>query len=301
MSDQLIKKLLVVDDDEMILGLFCALLQKTTFQVFTARNGEEGLAVYEQHKPDAVFTDIVMPHMGGIEFLRRLREKDTQLPAVMMTGFSTEETATHAYQLGVSDYLLKPFNMERIFAILGHLEKLAWMRQESAVEEKPDDIHTESIEVSLTNDLPAAHKTVARILKMMGIDDGDLMVGLLEVVINAIEHGNLEITYENKTDLSEIHAYRKLLRERAAQEPYKDRRVTLSFIRKGTSIECVVTDEGRGFDWARALNPNFDANLLHHGRGMLLVQALFDLVEYNDRGNCVRLVKENVRFVEPAG
>ncbi|MBZ0273211.1 response regulator [bacterium] len=295
-----IHKVLVVDDDAMIRRLVARTLMPGARQVIEAGDGEEGLACFREARPDAVLSDIVMPRTDGLAFLRQIRQIDPGVPAVVMTGESTEERAITAARLGVVDYLLKPFEMSELTCVMERLERLAWLRAHPTAGDLAELAVTDRIELRLDNDLPAAHKVLDRLFALVGVDDGDLMVGVLEVVLNAIEHGNLELGHEYKSRLESVHDYNTFLVKRARMTPYRDRRARISMSIDGDVWECVVEDEGSGFDWRARLASERDANFtLHHGRGVLLAHALFDEFEYNDKGNRVRMLKRGVERVRP--
>ena len=100
--------ILVIDDQPIVAGALAESLQSAGNQVIIAGGGEEGLAVLEKVRPDAVFLDLVMPGMDGLEVLRRIRERDTGLPVVILSGWVSPEAAERAKQMGVSDVLSKP-------------------------------------------------------------------------------------------------------------------------------------------------------------------------------------------------
>jgi YesN/AraC family two-component response regulator len=234
-----------------------------------------------------------MPRMGGLDFVAKVREASPDVFIVIMTGFSDENTAIKSAQMGVVDYLVKPFTPQRVDGIIDRLERLAWLRRENKaiiIEDLP--MHLDRVDMEIENDLPAAHRIVERVMRMMGIADDDFKLGLLEIVINAIEHGNLEIGFETKSNLPDIHRYMEFVRERSENATLAKRRVRMSIRREGKQVLCEVSDEGRGFDWRATLeNASGIDELLHHGRGLLLAQVMFDELRFNEAGNTAYMVK----------
>jgi len=103
---------LVVDDDDVILQVFDDYLQRAgTYSVFTARDGEEALRILNKEKVDFCFTDLHMPGMDGLEFTRRIHDRDNTIPVVVMTGYPSMENALTTLKHGVVDFLIKPFNI----------------------------------------------------------------------------------------------------------------------------------------------------------------------------------------------
>ncbi len=106
---------LVVDDEEAIREVVSSLLQAQGYQTSTASNGREALEVLKTKTFDLVLSDMVMPEMDGLELLVRSREKDPELPVVMVTAMHDVSTALEAIRHGAYDYILKPFEKNQLF------------------------------------------------------------------------------------------------------------------------------------------------------------------------------------------
>ena len=120
------KKILVVDDKKEIQMLLKQYLGQEGFDVVTASDGRQALFAARQEKPDLVLLDLMMPEMGGIEFMRLFsRESDT--PVIVLTAKVEESDKVLGLELGADDYITKPFSMReltaRIRAVLRRLEK----------------------------------------------------------------------------------------------------------------------------------------------------------------------------------
>ncbi|MCE9598664.1 MAG: ATP-binding protein, partial [Spirochaetia bacterium] len=116
-----------------------------------------------------------------------------------------------------------------------------------------------------------------------------------EIIINAIEHGNLGITYEEKTDATENGVYFEFLKRRQTDPTYSTRRVTILYALSPRRVSFMVSDEGNGFDHKKISQDNSrEANTsMHlHGRGITMAKHAFDTLRYNDAGNRVLLVKK---------
>jgi len=124
------KRVLVVDDKEMMRESVGATLERAGFAVETAIDGATALASIALSRPDAVLTDMRMPSMTGVELLGRIRQIDDELPVVMMTAFGTIDAAVKAMRLGAFDYLTKPFEGdELVIAIKRAIEHHAVLRE----------------------------------------------------------------------------------------------------------------------------------------------------------------------------
>jgi two-component system KDP operon response regulator KdpE len=100
---------LAVDDEPGILRLINLVLSNNGFRVMVAEDGMEALRIAERHRPDLVILDVRMPQMGGIEVMRKLRERITT-PIILLTAKSNDEDKIFGLESGADDYLVKPFN-----------------------------------------------------------------------------------------------------------------------------------------------------------------------------------------------
>jgi len=109
MSADLSIRLLVVDDDQTIRKLCMTVGQSLGFTCFEAESGEAALALLEERPVHMVLTDMVMPHMSGLEFLEQVKRLVPRTEVALMTGHGSIETAVQAMKLGAYDYISKPF------------------------------------------------------------------------------------------------------------------------------------------------------------------------------------------------
>jgi DNA-binding response OmpR family regulator len=119
------KKVLLVDDDEEIITSMKIALESRGYQVLTANDGNAGLAVVERDRPDLMITDMMMPKRSGFLVLEKLRTSDDQnknvMKVIMVTGNEGNRHKEYAEQLGVDDYIRKPFAMERLIEAVERL------------------------------------------------------------------------------------------------------------------------------------------------------------------------------------
>lgn len=119
----------------------------------------------------------------------------------------------------------------------------------------------------------------------------ELAVALNELILNAMEHGNLEISYDEKKMHLTGGTYSELVFERKKDPRFADRRVIVDYRMNSDGLCFTITDEGPGFDWRVVIGslsggrPSYSP----HGRGLILAQYYADNLEFNERGNEVRL------------
>jgi len=106
--------ILIVDDEKNYPPILSAILKEEGFETLTAFTGEEALEILKDSDVDLVLTDMKMPFMDGIELLERIKDQDPDLPVIMMTAHGTVEKAVEAMQKGAYNYIMKPFDNERL-------------------------------------------------------------------------------------------------------------------------------------------------------------------------------------------
>ncbi|MEW5984647.1 MAG: sigma-54 dependent transcriptional regulator [Acidobacteriota bacterium] len=115
--------LLLVDDDVSVRGLVGRLCQKAGFNVVSCADGAEAIARMRTVSIDVAMVDLRMPHVGGLEVLRAIREAVPGCQVILMTGHATIDTAVEAIRLGALDYLTKPFDLARLRSLLAEVRE----------------------------------------------------------------------------------------------------------------------------------------------------------------------------------
>jgi DNA-binding response OmpR family regulator len=116
------KTVLIVDDDFEIIESVRYALEDAGYQVVVARDGNQGLALAEREDPDLMILDMMMPKRSGFLVLEKLRRlRDEPLPVIMITGNEGSRHKAYAELLGVSDYIRKPFAMDRLIGAVAKL------------------------------------------------------------------------------------------------------------------------------------------------------------------------------------
>ncbi len=107
-------KILIVDDEEIIVRLLTMSLRSDGYEVVSAFSGEEGLEVFKKSSPDIVVTDIKMPGMDGLELLKQIKEIDPDREVIIVTGHGDVDSTITALQYGASDFINKPVRDEAL-------------------------------------------------------------------------------------------------------------------------------------------------------------------------------------------
>jgi len=117
---------LIIEDEQELIDVLDAYLQRAGYQTLTAQSGDSGLALWRQHKPDMVLLDLNLPGMDGIDVAREIRQSD-DTPIIMVTARVDEVDRLLGLELGADDYITKPFSprevVARVKAVLRRVEK----------------------------------------------------------------------------------------------------------------------------------------------------------------------------------
>lgn len=113
------RRVLVIDDEPAVLRVIGLLLERHGFHVDSAINGREGLKLIQSNNYNVVLTDIIMPELSGVDFLRELRRHDLDVPVILMTAGPTLDSALDAIEYGAQQYLLKPVEPEALVQAVG--------------------------------------------------------------------------------------------------------------------------------------------------------------------------------------
>jgi DNA-binding response OmpR family regulator len=112
------QKVLVIEDQEDLAELYERALTKEGFAVSKAYTGEEGVALFEDNGADAVVLDMTLPEMHGVQTLKSIRGLNANVPVVVVTGETSDETRRQCERLGVQEYLTKPADYRDIMGAL---------------------------------------------------------------------------------------------------------------------------------------------------------------------------------------
>ena len=285
--------ILVVDDEPLNLEIIGDVLDDDAYVVTTAMNGELGWqALLSAPLPvDLVVLDRMMPVLNGIELLKRIKAdaRFADIPVVMQTAASSETEVKEGVAAGAWYYLTKPYSPRDLLTIVRSALEAVADRRESVVSlSHTDDSlqHLESAEFSFSTLADAHH--LAGTLGALCPDPGAAAMGLLELMVNAVEHGNLGITYAEKSKLRRDDQWDAEVTRRLADEVMGKRVARVRFLRAGDEIVFTISDEGAGFDWAGYLDFDAERAFDPNGRGIAMARiASFARIEYQGCGNIV--------------
>jgi DNA-binding NtrC family response regulator len=155
-------KILVVDDEDSIRNRCVQLLQRKDYHVQGASDGQQALFLTAREHFSLVIADIRMPGLNGIDLLERIKASSPETEVVMMTGYGTVDNAVEAMKLGAYDYITKPFDVDRLLKVVGHIETNFSLKKEIA------DLRDELKKFSDYDDFVGVSEEMQQIFELTG-------------------------------------------------------------------------------------------------------------------------------------
>jgi UDP-3-O-[3-hydroxymyristoyl] N-acetylglucosamine deacetylase len=113
-----VSKVLIIDDEKQILDSLSSILRDDGFQVYTAKEGREGLDLFDTVKPAIVLLDVWMPELDGLQILKLIKERDNNAIVIVISGHGTISTAVEAVKIGAYDFLEKPLSIDKVLEVI---------------------------------------------------------------------------------------------------------------------------------------------------------------------------------------
>ncbi len=280
--------ILIVDDTDVDLILMERLLESPDFTIVTAGDGKQALEKLSAWPIDLILTDLQMPKMNGLELVRELRKQQSTVPVILTTGKGSEDIASEALQAGASSYIpksklnlmlsstvssvLEMLSTDRDFRRLNKFSELAKFRFEL------------SCDPTLLPDLVDFFQRQLQMLTPLDrIDRLRIAMALDQALSNSLYRGNLEISSDVKVNSRDFSSSDEV-EERLNSIEYSSRKIKVGVEIRSSCFRVVIEDDGPGFD-TEAVGGWDDSS----HRGIILMNAFMDSVEYNDVGNRVEM------------
>lgn len=286
------KRVLVVDDEQVNIEiLFEFLADEEKLELEAAAHGEAAWQLLQRpaSRFDLILLDRMMPELDGIGLLKRIKAdpRFAAIPVIMQTAASSPEQIREGLEAGAYYYLTKPFRQANLVSIVH--AALSDAEERLALSRK---LHQHIDSLQFFDEGQFSIRTVGEAAQLASFiahacpNPDNAVVGISELLVNGVEHGNLGICYAEKTRLRQQDRWEEEIERRAALPENRNKLVTLGFRRLDDGVELRIRDQGQGFAWqnylemdpARAFDPN--------GRGIALSRMLsFNSISYEGCGN----------------
>lgn len=284
-------RILIVDDMEMERELLRERLAPLGYEVETAVDGQEAWECLER-SPEAyrvIILDRMMPRLDGLSLMHRIGEHDelSSTPVIFQTAAGDKDEIREGIDAGCYYYLVKPYPAEVLLSIVR-----AALSDRERREAFQTEVRDGKRALSTLTNATFVYRTIQEAAELSILlawafpDPEKQVIGLSEILINAVEHGNLGIGYDDKTTLNATGQLEQEIERRLELDENRDKRVQVEMVRGAEEIRVTVRDEGPGFDWQRFLTIDPERAFDTHGRGIAMAKMLaFDELEYRGRGN----------------
>jgi DNA-binding response OmpR family regulator len=285
--------LLLAEDDELMCMVTREILEECGYVVETAK---DGLAAWEKMDSppscfDLILLDKKMPRLDGISLLKRIKAdaRFKELPVIMLTGDDRQQDIIEGLAEGAYYYLTKPPAAEILKLVIKNALNECLQKRElrALLGQKKTNLNLIHRAEFHYRNLSEA-RDLALLLAEASMDPGRTLNGYLELLINAVEHGNLSISYAEKSTLVNEGRWAEEVETRLQHPDFADRRVNVTLEKTANTNYVKITDQGIGFDWNAYIEFNPARVFDLHGRGIAMSKAIsFDSLEYLGKGNSV--------------
>ncbi len=233
--------------------------------------------------------DRIMPGVGGMEVLKAVKAEPRyrDIPVIMQTGAAARDEIMQGIEAGVYYYLTKPYEPQMLLALVG-----AALKDAASKKKLREEVSQQRRMLGLMERARFHFRTLEEARNLAFLiancfsDPQAAVYGLNEMLVNAVEHGNLGITYAGKTKLILEDRLSDEIGRRLALPENQEKWAYLSFETGEDELRVRIKDQGKGFDWRPYLELSPERATHLHGRGIATSRlASFTSVEYSGCGN----------------
>jgi DNA-binding response OmpR family regulator len=291
--------ILIIDDEPFNIEILKEHLSDDDYTILTAENGQLGLDVLNKNKSkiDVILLDRMMPVMNGMEFLKIIKKDSSinNIPIIMQTAATSDNDIIEGINAGAYYYLTKPFQTDIMLSIVKAAISDYARHREINTSSLPYDLI-----FNLVNEIECQFNTLeqanalSKMIANLYPSPVKVIMGITELLINSIEHGNLGISYAKKTELITNGNWADEINHRLQQEQYKEKYSIVKYSHSSSGIKLIIKDQGDGFNFKKYLTVDPVRAFDPHGRGIAVAAMIsFDKIEFIGLGNEVHCYVSN--------
>lgn len=294
------ERVLVVDDEQLNLFIIEEFLEQEDIALEMHSDPLAAWAslIAPESNFSLVILDRMMPELDGMEFLRRMKRESrfADIPVIMQTAASSPDQVREGLAAGAYYYLTKPYEPEALISIvrvaMEDRRARSQLRSRAArLEDAQKLIRTVEYRFVTMDDIASLVPVLAAMCSVPDV----VAPGLSDLMVNAVEHGNLGVSYQEKSLLKWEGDWEAEISRRLALPQFCERFATIRLERTTESVVFTITDQGHGFEWSKFLAFDPDRAFDPNGRGIAMARMMsFSSLEYQGSGNVVVATVNNV-------
>lgn len=286
------KNVLLVDDEPLNLEILAEYFSdEKDIDLHLSEDGESAWSLLADPSLEfsLVLLDRMMPGLDGIGLLKRIKA-DTRLasiPVIMQTAADSAQQIREGLEAGAYYYLTKPYRRDNLLAIVhaALADAEARLQLTQQLHQNINSLQFMDYAEFSVRKIEEAGQLASLVAQACPSPDSAVM-GISELLINGVEHGNLGLTYAEKAELKRSDRWEEEITSRAGLPANANKLVRLTYRRTASDITLTVTDEGSGFDWERFLEMDPQRAFDPNGRGIALARMMsFTSIRYEGCGN----------------
>ena len=290
LTEHRVDTVLIVDDEQALRSVLGKMLINEGCRVLTAADGTEAQALLQAHPEpiSVVILDWIMPQMTGIELLRwmKLQPRIEHIPVIMLTALDDPERIKEGIDAGAFYYLIKPFQRTLLQSILR-----AAVSDYHSTRQLLEKLRQCARPLAFMEEGTFRFRTLAEadqlaVMIASATPEPEHAMVIAELLLNALEHGNLGITYEDKGRLVADNTWNEEIDRRLALPENEKKYATVRMKKEGTNLRVEIEDQGPGFDFESFMHIDEARLFDNHGRGIAIARSALN-VEFVQPGNKV--------------
>lgn len=297
-------KILAVEDEILSMSFMEAQIKDLGNEIIKAENGKIALD-YLQANPndiDVILMDREMPIMDGLTAVQKIKSNPIfkHIPIIMVTGADSNDEMKQGLDAGVFYYLTKPVASPMLKSVLS-----AAIRESQQSKILAEELGKHKASFNLIETCKFKFQTLSEAESLAAFiancfpDPYRVLPGLGALLINAVEHGILQIGYDKKTELIEAGIWRAEIEQMLRLPNYKNVFATATIAKKNGGTYVIIEDPGNGFQWQKYMRIDPSRAGDNHGRGIAQANTIsFDKLTYNQNGTQAIAFVDSTRQLE---
>lgn len=278
--------ILAIDDNELNLEVLKINIEELGHTPITASEGIAAWNIIQSNKENinVIIIDRMMPNMSGLELTQKLQADPVlrNIPVIIQSGKTSDADLSDALNVGALFYLKKPYMPDDISSMINSIyQNINHERSLNELANDEADLGKREYEVQNIDDM---YHVICEISKNTSKQHIIKRV-LTELILNSIEHGNLELGLETKEQLLTNQIWKKTIDEKLKSPENIDKRVTIKTNRTHDSLEVEIKDQGNGFNWQEYKEIKPENIIKINGRGIATAFKMLPTLEYIGNGS----------------